>query len=99
LTESNRRHDTMRILRPKGSPVEVADLEAKWQRLWDLDCGHDEECDEFLERNRAVDDASQRVSAFQEARVFHRLAHERRGEARGPLDTMVGRLARGRWPR
>lgn len=65
--------------RPAGSTQDVIELTSAWQRLWDLDCGHDE-CDEYLERNQAVHDAQARVSVRQEGQVFRSLTERSRGQ-------------------
>jgi hypothetical protein len=59
--------------RPAGTDADVDHLHTTWQRLWDLDCGHDHECDDYLERNQAVNDAIERVSVRQEGQAFRRL--------------------------
>jgi hypothetical protein len=66
--------------RPDGTDADVEHLATVWRRLWDLDCGHDHECGEYLDRNAAVCDARQRVSVRQEGRVYRRLHRE------GPTD-------------
>jgi hypothetical protein len=94
----------MRTRRPDGTPADVDDLHTKWQHLLDLGpggpdaCGHDYECDEYLERNAAVNAAAERVSQRQEHHVFRRLTvhHDT-----GPLDGLLDRLGRlrTRWSR
>jgi hypothetical protein len=72
--------DTIRLRvvarRPEGTDADVEDLERSWRRLWDLDCGHVDECDDYLERNGAVNDATERVSVRQEGAVFRRLIRQ-----------------------
>jgi hypothetical protein len=72
--------DTVRLRvvarRAAGTDADVARLERSWRRLWDLDCGHTDECDEYLERNGAVNDAIERVSVRQEGAVFRRLIRQ-----------------------
>ena len=66
-----------RLWRPAGTTAQVEDLRTKWQRLVDLDCGHDYECPEFTERHQAVDDAADQVSWWQERKVARGLDSHR----------------------
>jgi hypothetical protein len=85
--------------RPDGTAAEVEDLRVKWQRLHDLGpggpaaCGHNDECEHYLERNAAVNEARERVSQRQEGQVFRGLTVY---SIPGPLDGIFDRLQRRR---
>lgn len=93
----NRVHCRIEPRRPDGSEADVEDLRDKWQRLSDLGpggpdaCGHTYECDDYHERNTAVNDAIERVSQRQEAKVFRSLTAY---SIPGPLDGLFERLRR-----